>query len=172
MWTKSPKLTIVSTSQAMSFLLLTGDLLSSPWVARRQCLYPAKHIQYRWSIFLNLLKVPLIPCLIYCSSGPEHHRVFHIMSSIFRSTYARWAPHFQKCFMIVGVWVSQPGYKLQDHEKCLVAVPTGVPWPWPSTAPRAQHTVVSALSCALVSVGRKPGSKAWKDPGRVQVTEP
>lgn len=90
-----------SMARARSFLLLTGGLLSSPWVAMRQCLYRAVHMQCQYDIFLNLLKVTLTSRLIYCSSGPEHRCVFHIMSSTFRSTYAMLEPHFQKCFITI-----------------------------------------------------------------------
>lgn len=90
-----------------SFRLITGGLLSSPWVSMRQCLYPAMHIQCQYSIFLNLLKVTLISYLIYCSSGPEHHCVFHIMSSVFRNTY------FQKRFTIFGAHL--PGYSIRRN---------------------------------------------------------
>lgn len=79
----------------------------------RQCLYPVMHIQCQYSTFLNLLKVPLISRLIYCSSGPEHHCVFHIMSSVFRSTYAMWEPHFQKCFTILGACL--PDYRIRRN---------------------------------------------------------
>lgn len=89
-------------ARTTSFLLIIGRLFSSPWVAKRQYLYSAMPIQCQYSIFLNLLKVTLISHLIYCSSRPKHHCVFHIMISVFRSIYAMWEPHFQKCLTILG----------------------------------------------------------------------
>jgi len=111
--TKFPKFLALSMALATSFLLLSCGLFSSPWVAMRQCFYPVMHMQYQYSIFLNLVKVTLISCLIYCSSGPEHHCVFHIMFFIFRSTYAMWEPHFQKCFTILGACL--PDYKTRRN---------------------------------------------------------
>lgn len=143
--------------QKSRFLLLTRGFLSSPWVTRRQRLSPAMHVQCQYNIFFNLLKVALISHLIYQSSGPEHRCDFHIMSSVFKSTYVMWEPHFQKWFTIL--WACLLDYKSRRNVSFLCPLVCLGP------GPRVQHTSGSTLTYFLVSMGRKPGCTAWKDSG-------